>query len=223
MGGEPLPEDFKWMLSVEDFKERTRMDLDPEAEFIIPLRNVPKIKRMEDMKQCYLEALLRTVPTNDKKHIPFQNAEFQYYEWNPSNIRAPQTFVQIDKLVNLLDLTTTGIFADYGYTGFTRLTPKVVYSEINETLYAALYVPPIIEQHDGDYLLLDGVHRSSLVRGTGGSMRYIVIKDVNVEFPTTPRPWEDVQKVQYKPPMEERYENLKPELFRDLKYVGIDG
>jgi len=51
----------------------------------------------------------------------------------------------------------------------------------------------------------------------------VLIRGVKTPFPCEPQHWKDLQKVDQKPPLEQRYPGLKPELFRDVKCIGIDG
>ena len=87
----------------------------------------------------------------------------------------------------------------------------------------AHYVPPIIERHGSAWVLLDGVHRMYLARQVGTTLEAVVVSGVKTPFPTDLHGWESVSVVSEKPARSERYRNLRPELFRDLKHVGLDG
>ncbi len=58
---------------------------------------------------------------------------------------------------------------------------------------------------------------------TGTTIEVIKVSDVKVPFPCDFGRWRDVRMVAEKPKKSERFHNLMPALFRDLKFIGIDG
>ena len=87
----------------------------------------------------------------------------------------------------------------------------------------AHYLSPIVEEHGGRLILMDGVHRNFLVRCVGTTIESIVIRQIGEPFPCDVRSWDEVRVVEEKPPKDQRFFNLRPELFRDVKHIGIDG
>ena len=87
----------------------------------------------------------------------------------------------------------------------------------------AFYIPPIIESHYGLDVIIDGIHRSRICSSAGTTINIVRIRDGNIELPFKPITWSECEIVKEKPPIDERYHNLRKELFRDLSYVGIDG
>ena len=57
----------------------------------------------------------------------------------------------------------------------------------------------------------------------GGTIPVIAVEGIREPFPCALHSWQDISAVDEKPPKGERFFDLKPELFRDLKHVGIDG
>lgn len=70
---------------------------------------------------------------------------------------------------------------------------------------------------------LDGTHRCFLIKSIGTTIETVVIRGVTAPFPCDPQPWSRVRQVDAKPPRPERFVDLRPEFFRDVKHIGIDG
>jgi len=88
----------------------------------------------------------------------------------------------------------------------------------------AHYVPPIVEKHDSELVLMDGIHRNFIVRRSGTTIESIFIDNVRVPFPCKALPWKEITIAEQKPEkQEDRFFNLRQELFRNLNFVGIDG
>ena len=73
---------------------------------------------------------------------------------------------------------------------------------------------------------MDGIHRDYITKQLGCTINAILIKNVAIPFPCGIKSWEEIKVIGLaeKPKdINERYFNLQKELFRDLKYLGIDG
>ena len=117
----------------------------------------------------------------------------------------------------------TNFFQEYCITrGAAKCNAYIIIGIKDNIKVLAHYVPPIIEENY-DSTLLDGVHRSFLIKNVGTTSEAIIIKDVKIRFPSIPQDWSLVNFVDTKPPRETRYKELNTSLFRDLKKVGIDG
>ena len=136
-----------------------------------------------------------------------------------------QTFVSRPKYTALME-SFKDIFNGFTVSkGLSKLTSQIVVGEdSDEQIVLANYVPPIFEVHDGNPIIMDGIHRDFIVLNAGTTIESIVIKNIATPFPCRPMPWDKIKVVDVKPEkMEDRYFDLYRELFRDLKSVGIDG
>ena len=91
----------------------------------------------------------------------------------------------------------------------------------------ACYIPPIIEVHGSRSLIMDGIHRNYIARQSGlSTINALLVENIEVPFPCSVNNWKEVQVIPLadKPKnLEDRYFDLQKGLFRDLKYLGIDG
>ncbi len=110
-------------------------------------------------------------------------------------------------------------------SGFSRLTPFLVLGRVSSGQVAlANYIPPILELHGGKLSILDGIHRDFIAKNAGSTIQAVQIEHVGVELPFHGQPWDQIRVTDEKPPdIRDRYFDLKPALFRDLKALGIDG
>jgi len=90
----------------------------------------------------------------------------------------------------------------------------------------ACYLPPIVERHGKNKVIMDGIHRNYIAKQYGVSINAILVEEISIPFPCGMREWDELQAISLdKKPADinERYFDLTKELFRDLKYLGIDG
>ena len=233
-----------FFLEVPEFQRRTGLDLTKyggsKVRGIVALRELKVVRHIQLMPTKYLDALLRAIPLVGSTNIqdstvteaegdvlvfPYQQAVFQHGLVDPRNLLMGQTFVQRPKYNNLLE-KFNGLFAEFcGSRGFAQCSPMLVFGQVegSDDLVLAHYLPPIVEMHENRQVLMDGLHRNFITMGTGGPLEAITIVHVGKQFPSDVHDWGNVTPVDTKPDRAVRYNNLKPELFRDLKYVGIDG
>jgi len=135
-----------------------------------------------------------------------------------------QTFVERKKLQRILE-DFGGMWNAFAVTrGIAKRTASIIYGRTESHAHAiAHYLPPIAEENDGRLLLLDGVHRNFLVRSIGTTIETVLIRGVRERFPCRCGRWDEVSPVDEKPPKSERFHDLEPGLFRDVKSIGIDG
>jgi hypothetical protein len=62
-----------------------------------------------------------------------------------------------------------------------------------------------------------------MMLSVGTTIESVVIRGVQQPLPCDARGWDSVKPVDEKPPKPERFFNLRPEYFRDVKRIGIDG
>ena len=216
-------------MEMQEFRQRTRisdrhLETWSEAKKITSLRDIRRIIDLRVMPMQYLEQLLRNVTLAGAPNIhPYAEASIETVRMDPVSLLVPQTFIERAKYQGFLE-GFQNIFKGFCVTrGVAKCTALIVFGETADgELAIAHYLPPIIEDH-GRLHLIDGMHRNFLVMTIGTTLETIVIRGVSVPFPCTPQGWSAVKVVSEKPPKEERFFNLKPGLFRDLKWVGIDG
>jgi len=205
-------------VSSKEFYEKTGLKVD--GEYIIALKDLKEIKKIEVMKESFLERILRNVRLKDGRYA-YRNAEIMNVRISPSKLYVGQTFLQKDKIIRILSLPR--FFKQYGLEilGVSKVPPLIVYGKEGEVSF---YVPPIaeIKEREGIMVIIDGIHRSYVCMGAGTTCHYILIKS-SVELPFTPERWEKIRIVEEKPLLKERYFNFEEDFFRVLKEVGIDG
>lgn len=217
---------FDFCIERENLEDRIQAHLDGNISFnkIIPLREIREITQISFLRKKIFEALIRSIPLRgDKAVFPYAHAVIDMYGIEPKALKVGQTFVLKSKLLNIMsDLNR--FFKDHITKGLSKMPPAQIYgldSEGKEAL--AFYVPPIVELHNYEGALLDGMHRSYICSSAGTTICGVHIKNISAPLPFDPITWEDVSLVDIRPIIEERYVNLKKEYFRDLGQVGIDG
>lgn len=218
-------------ISVEELASRVGslpFNVQRKADMVVSLRDIDpaRIRAIEIMPREYLERLLRRVTLEGNPSIrPYADCEIVTMKVDPHDLMIGQTFIQRGKYRQILEGFNGFLDESFCVTrGIANRSPFIVFGDTKEgTSAVAHYLPPIIEEGEHGRLLLDGIHRNFLVMRVGTTTESILIKGVKEKFPCDPMPWSKIVPVEEKPPREERYFNLRPELFRDLKYTGIDG
>ena len=75
-------------------------------------------------------------------------------------------------------------------------------------------------------VIMDGIHRNYIAKQTGHALNAILVDDIILPFPCAAKDWSEIQVIplnQKPKDINERYFDLQQGLFRDLKYLGIDG
>jgi len=191
---------------------------------IIPLRDLDTVDFMANFKKDLLHSLIGNIVLKDSDIKPYENSKIEVYGLEPRGFNVGQTFVLESKLIGILfDLQKK--FNEFITKGISKLPPQIVYgNDYAGEKAMAFYMPPLIEIHPSDGLsLIDGAHRSFVCKGAGTTIYAVHIENVNSPLPFKNIGWDDVRVCSEKPPLEERYNELKPGLFRDLGSVGIDG
>lgn len=184
------------------------------------------IKQVQVMPRSYLLKLLQSITLEGDPAIqPYNGCEVEIVQLDPRDIKIGQTFVQREKYQLLLE-RFGGILGN-GFCmngGIAQCGPLIVFGDIQNGIPAlAHYVPPIIEATSDSRFLIDGIHRSFIVRSVGTTIESILIKNVAVPLPCDPISWEHIRIVEEKPARKDRFRNLRRHLFRNTKYAGIDG
>lgn len=215
-----------------NFESRTGIVLREVLPFsgfdrIVSLREIVRVKWILAMDDAYLTKLLASVPLTESPRVrPFRDLKVRRMPIFPTQVSVGQTFVEERKLLDL-QKSFYGVFSETGvHHGFAHRAAMIVYGHTAEdgaSPALAHYLPPIIERHNEMHALLDGVHRCWTAMHTGTPLEIIKVSGVRVPFPCDFNSWRHVKAVDRKPPKEERFFNLRPEYYRDLKHVGIDG
>jgi len=198
-----------------------------KAERIFALRDIAKVLDIRAMPREYLLRLLLSVTlVGDGKTRVYEDSTIELLRADPNGLLIGQTFLLRNKYRGILE-SFPRIFEGFcEIRGVAKLPARLVLGETTEgELVIAHYIPAILEGNDISHklILLDGIHRNFLVKSVGTTLEAIVVHGVSVPFPARPMEWESISVVDEKPPKEERFFDLKPELFRDLKSIGIDG
>lgn len=191
---------------------------------VIPMRAIKDIRNITFFEKETLEALIRNIPLRgDPLNYPYKNARIEVFGREPKGCDIGQTFILKSKLISLLwDVEKT--FSKFIVKGLSKMPPAKIYgldAEGNPAM--AFYIPPIIEIHRNKAVILDGIHRNCVCKGAGTTMNTVHISEIDIPLPFDILNWKDAQLMDEKPPIEERYINLKKEYFRDLNAIGIDG
>ena len=169
--------------------------------------------------------MISSVPlVGDPGRKPYAGCRIDRYRLDPKMSKIGQTFIERRKIAALNEMFSA-MFREHDVpSGISKKGAFWIFGETPEGDRAiAQYLPPIVEQIVDRHAVLDGIHRFSYVAGAGTTIEVIKISDPTAPFPADLRKWDTARHVDEKPPKDQRFFNLKPDLFRDLKYVGIDG
>ena len=217
-------------IDLSEFGRRTGLDMREYAQMsgadrIVSPRQIVVARHILNMRLDYLERLLESVPlTGDPERKPYAGRRIDRYRMDPRMSKVGQTFVERRKINDLHELFTA-MFNEHDVPyGIAKKGASLIFGTTAEGDRAiAQYLPPIVEQIANRHAVLDGIHRFSYTKGAGTTLEIIKITDPKEEFPCELRKWSSIKAVDVKPPKDQRFFGLKPELFRDLKHVGIDG
>ncbi|MBI2036884.1 MAG: hypothetical protein HYT14_00810 [Candidatus Liptonbacteria bacterium] len=209
--------DFVRELHLPDFRAVRR---------IVPLRFLRSIESLIPLTHEMLFALVSKMRTQGGQH-PFRNARLQICRIDPNHVKIGQRFAYRENYQMLLE-EVPGLFGKFAIaSGLNDLGAYFAFGADEDGLPAlACYLPPLVEQHGGDLVVMDGIHRNFLTKQLGATINTILITGVAVPFPCGIRPWSELRVIGLcdKPKdIRERYFDLDQLLFRDLKFLGIDG
>lgn len=191
---------------------------------VISPRDLRQVKGMTFFRKDIFDALMRKIPLRGTMTLPYESSRIQVYGREPKGMDIGQTFVLKSKLISIMEGLERGVFQEFVVKGISKMPPALLYGLDSEGRKAlAFYVPPIIEMHGQRAILIDGIHRSRLCSGAGTTINAVHISSVGSPLPFEPITWDDVRMMDEKPPVAERYKDLRKEYFRDLSALGIDG
>lgn len=217
-------------IELGEFGRRIKMDMRELAQMsgadrIVSPRQIAEARYMLAMRLDYLEKLLSSVPLQgDRDRRPYAGCRIDRYRIDPRMSKIGQTFIERGKISALHEMSDAMFHEHDVPYGISKKGASWIFGvTAGGDRAIAQYLPPIVEHVGGRHAVLDGIHRFSYVRGAGTTIEIVKISDPKEPFPCDLQKWGAAKPVDAKPPKAERFFNLRPELFRDLKYVGIDG
>lgn len=229
----------KWQIDPQDFVDRLKLDLvglekhlQPARvyaiEQIVPLRAIAEVLTMHPLRLETLTYFMRHIPTRDGQFPYAKLKKAMVTRVDPHRLLIGQRFIYRDKYQTILEgLQNLFDRFAYGSGGFADLGAYYVFGLDHHGDYVlACYIPPIIEIHGQEKIIMDGVHRSYIARQTGVHPTVVLLDNVEVPFPCQVEPWHKAQVIALadRPSkMADRYFSLEPNYFRDLSHLGIDG
>src|SRR3989338_107184 len=228
----------QWQIDSDEYLERLGLDrkgFEKELKLprindlkkIIPLREIKMVQSIVPIPFELLLYLVRKIQTLDGQW-PFKNAEISQVIANPPQLKIGQKYVYRENYQNLLENVGDlfqNILGEWGRLG--KLGAYFVFGLNGDGNYSmACYLPPIIEVHNSKSYVMDGIHRNFICLKTGLTINALRIKNIEVPFPCSAKNWDEIVCIPLmdKPKnREKRYFDLQKDLFRNLKYLGIDG
>ncbi len=215
----------------DELKSRLNKGVEKYSK-IVSLKEIKKIHQILLFKRKTLERLLKKTPLRgfdgdgkDKKY-PYQEAKIEVSKIDPSIVKLGQRFLsksKLHKMISQEEDSCLNVLKEYITQGISKIPPILVYGEdIHKNPRIAIYIPPLIEVHGKDTILIDGTHRAYLCSKVGTTTLAVYIQGNLPPLPFEPINWEEIQITERKPPIKERYKNLNQRLFRDLRKIGID-
>ena len=212
--------------SENELETRLRLPSLSRVARIIPLRHMGRVKAVVPVSKDLLGCVISKMTTLSGELV-FPNSSVQLCKIDPSHLMVGQRFVYRENYQNLLE-ELPHLLGDFLIsTGINDIGAYFIFGLDKDGLESmACYLPPLVENQTGGLVVMDGIHRSYITKQLGATMNAILITDVAIPFPCGTHPWSDVRVVSLEDKPQdiyERYFDLNKSLFRDLKYLGIDG
>ncbi len=213
-------------LSSKHFREQLNLPRIKDIKKVLPLRNLEKIESIIPIRNEVLLKMIRKIKTLDNRS-PFKRSTISLVKVDPHQLKIGQKFVYRENYQNLLE-NLPKIFREFSISsGFSDLGAFMVFGTDKHQAYClSYYIPPIIEKHKADLIIMDGIHRNFINKQMGATLNAIMVENVNAPFPCSIHSWDEIQIIPLKNKprdINKRYFDLNKNLFRDLKYLGIDG
>lgn len=223
------PQEYMKRLNLdrEDFRKRLNLPDVDNITKIIPLRDLRVINSLLPISSEMVLYLLRQIRTLEGQ-MPFRNIMIQMVRMDPRHLKIGQRFVYRENYQKILE-SVPEIFSQFMVTagGLGDLGAYFVFGLNGDDRYSmACYLPPIVEKQGSDLVIMDGIHRNYIAKQAGLALNVMLVEGVNLPFPCGMRDWSEITIIPLadKPKdLNERYFDLNKGLFRDLKYLGIDG
>ncbi len=197
-----------------------------KVQRVIPLRDLKKVFSVVPIERTVLLEIIRQIKTLDGRPV-YENAEIDMFKIDPRQLRIGQKFAYRENYTQLLEEVTDTFGKFFIPGGISELGAYFIFGLDGSGEYSmSFYVPPILERHGNELAIMDGVHRDFIIMRSGATILAIVVSNVSLPFPCSLHKWEELKVIdlQDKPKdIKERYFDLQKELFRDVKFLGIDG
>ena len=231
---------LEWEIKFEDylsrigktqnhFRESLKLPPLRKTERVVPLRYLKNIISITQLTKNLLFEILSQIKTLDGQR-PFKNASFKVIHVDPKDLKVGQKYVYTENWTELIRDFSEIFCVDYVFgSGLTSLGAYMAYGTVSENendCAIAFYIPPIVEQHSNGLVIMDGMHRNWIIKQVGVTISVIKVENISVPFPCSCQAWREVKDIsltQKPKDINERYFDLRQNLFRDLKYLGIDG
>jgi len=193
---------------------------------IVPLRFMREIEQISPISKEMTFFLLSQMKTMNG-HRPFRNSKIRLSQYHPANLKVGQKYAYEENLTGVLKGLPSFFEKFMIPCGVSELGSWFLFGkDIDGVPAMACYMPPIVERHGKNLVIMDGIHRNFIAKQFGVSINVILVEEISIPFPCSMREWCELQVISLndKPKdINERYFDLTKELFRDLKYLGIDG
>lgn len=184
------------------------------------------LKNIKRFSQEQLFEKLRQITLLDQKDkLPYANADFEIRFVNPQDFQ-PSTFYILRQRLNLLISLMDKL--NRKQAELEKLDTLLEYQDEFDFCYRM--IPPVVELTDfGQWMILDGEHRSFIAIQRHTKISMLFIKNVSYFYPCLPLPegWKSVRIVDRVPSLKRLYRkglNDTPEtrysLHRNLEYFG---
>lgn len=200
----------------------TKITKDPCFDYIVPPKEIVKLEHIKLLEYKVIRAIVHNVPIRNTDDCLYSNSTIGLYRLSPEVLKIGQSFVLKNKILDLCEFSEN--FKEFAMPGISKLPPVLLCgkNEIGEDS-CGIYFPPLVEKHKDDMVLIDGIHRSYLIKSAGTTMTYIVVSSPSKKLPFDPQNWSHAKLSDTRPAIVDRYVNLDMALFRDLGRVGLDG
>ncbi len=231
-----------WRIPIREYRQRLGADLqrmlmvqhdtrqDDLVDQVVPLRDIVEIHRITPLKHEFVWRLLQRVSTTDNQ-FPFASCskmDMNLVSMDPRLLKVGQRFVYREKYTSLLEHVPV-LFRGHWLAkgGIHTLGAYSIVGEDKEgETSLAFYLPPIIERHGHDFVLMDGIHRNFICHQHGTTTSALIVNNVSVPFPCEAMPWSSTNVIpltERPQNVEDRFFGLTPAHMRNLKFLGIDG
>jgi hypothetical protein len=190
---------------------------------VIPPRGLARVHDISLLRDEVVLAMIKGIPLRGREVYPYRDSQIKIFRTEPYGFDIGQTFILEGKILGIMQNLEGKLFSGFSTRGISKMPPVKFYGEDAEGEKAiAFYLPPFVE-HQDRVALIDGIHRSYLCGSAGTTINAVHIYGVSHPLPFDTITWQNAALVKEKPSKDKRYVNLRPELFRDLGAVGIDG
>lgn len=210
----------------KEFEEKLRLPNLAKIKRVVSLRTMKEVDAISPVSREMTIQLISQMKTMNG-HSPFKGANIGLTKFDPNNLKVGQRFAYRENITSVLENLPAFFKKFMVPCGISELGAWFVFGKDAEDIPAfACYLPPLVERHNKQVVIMDGIHRNYIARQFGVSISVIFIEDISIPFPCGMREWSELKIISLadKPTdINERYFDLTKELFRDLKYLGIDG